>query len=139
VKIVTASPDDLLITSLRKDTAQDEEEALKEIYRRLRPGDPPTVPNATALVKRLFFDPKRYDLTRVGRYKINQKLTLKTDTDMRILDPEDVVSAMRYLFKLRGGEGLLDDIDHLAAAASAPWVNCSPTSAAWALPARSVW
>jgi DNA-directed RNA polymerase subunit beta len=64
-------------------------------------------------VKRLFFDPKRYDLTRVGRYKINQKLTLKVDSDMRILGAEDVVSAMRYLFKLRGGEGLLDDIDHL--------------------------
>ena len=113
VKIVNASPEDLLITSLRKDTARDEDEALKEIYRRLRPGDPPTTPNARALVKRLFFDPKRYDLTRVGRYKINQKLTLKVDSDMRILGAEDVVSAMRYLFKLRGGEGLLDDIDHL--------------------------
>jgi DNA-directed RNA polymerase subunit beta len=113
VKIVNASPEDLLITSLRKDTAHDEDEALKEIYRRLRPGDPPTTPNARALVKRLFFDPKRYDLTRVGRYKINQKLTLKVDSDMRILGAEDVVSAMRYLFKLRGGEGLLDDIDHL--------------------------
>ncbi len=113
VKVVNASPEDLLITSLRKDTARDEDEALKEIYRRLRPGDPPTTPNARALVKRLFFDPKRYDLTRVGRYKINQKLTLKVDSDMRILGAEDVVSAMRYLFKLRGGEGLLDDIDHL--------------------------
>jgi len=65
------------------------------------------------LVKRLFFDPKRYDLTRVGRYKINQKLALKTDSDMRILDANDVVTAMSYLFKLRAGEGLLDDIDHL--------------------------
>jgi DNA-directed RNA polymerase subunit beta len=64
-------------------------------------------------VKRLFFDPKRYDLTRVGRYKINQKLALKTDSDMRILDANDVVTAMSYLFKLRAGEGLLDDIDHL--------------------------
>jgi DNA-directed RNA polymerase subunit beta len=64
-------------------------------------------------VKRLFFDPKRYDLTRVGRYKINQKLGLKTDSDMRILTAEDVVSALRYLFKLRQGDGLLDDIDHL--------------------------
>ena len=113
VKVVNASPDDLLITSLRKDTARDEDEALKEIYRRLRPGDPPTTPNARALVKRLFFDGKRYDLTRVGRYKINQKLTLKTDSDMRILTAEDVISAMRYLFKLREGVGILDDIDHL--------------------------
>ena len=113
IRVVAASSDDLLITSLRKDTARDEDEALKEIYRRLRPGDPPTVPNARALVKRLFFDPKRYDLTRVGRYKINQKLGLKTDSDMRILTAEDVVSALRYLFKLRQGDGLLDDIDHL--------------------------
>jgi DNA-directed RNA polymerase subunit beta len=113
VKVVTASQDDLIITSLRKDPAKDEDEALKEIYRRLRPGDPPTIPNARALVKRLFFDPKRYDLTRVGRYKINQKLTLKTDSDMRILDANDVITAMSYLFKLRAGEGLLDDIDHL--------------------------
>ncbi|TDU64291.1 DNA-directed RNA polymerase subunit beta [Prosthecobacter fusiformis] len=113
VKVIAASQDDLIVTSLRKDPAKDEDEALKEIYRRLRPGDPPTIPNARALVKRLFFDPKRYDLTRVGRYKINQKLTLKTDSDMRILDPNDVISAMSYLFKLRAGEGLLDDIDHL--------------------------
>jgi DNA-directed RNA polymerase subunit beta len=113
IKVVCASSDDLLITTLKKDAAKDEDEALKEIYRRLRPGDPPTVPNARALVKRLFFDPKRYDLTRVGRYKINQKLTLKVESDMRILTAEDVVSALRYLFKLRQGEGLLDDIDHL--------------------------
>ena len=113
VKVISASPDDLLITSLRKDTCPDEDEALKEIYRRLRPGDPPTVPNARALVKRLFFDPKRYDLTRVGRYKINQKLGLNIDTEMRVMTKEDVVSSMRYLFGLREGEGLLDDIDHL--------------------------
>ena len=113
VKVVTGSPDDLLITSLKKDTAPDEDEALKEIYRRLRPGDPPTIPNARALVKRLFFDPKRYDLTRVGRYKINQKLGLKVSSDERILTSEDVVSALSYLFRLREGEGLLDDIDHL--------------------------
>ena len=113
LKCVAATQDDLIIASLRKDVAHDEDEALKEIYRRLRPGDPPTIPNARALVKRLFFDPKRYDLTRVGRYKINQKLTIKVDNEARILTAEDVVSAMRYLFKLRAGEGVLDDIDHL--------------------------
>jgi len=113
LKCVTATQDDLIIASLRKDPAHDEDEALKEIYRRLRPGDPPTIPNARALVKRLFFDPKRYDLTRVGRYKINQKLGIKVDSNERILISEDVVSAVRYLFKLRAGEGLLDDIDHL--------------------------
>jgi len=113
VKVVSATQDDLLIASLRKDVAHDEDEALKEIYRRLRPGDPPTVPNARALVKRLFFDPKRYDLTRVGRYKINQKLSIKVDTNERILTDKDVVSAMEYLFRLRAGKGVIDDIDHL--------------------------
>ncbi|WP_038172743.1 DNA-directed RNA polymerase subunit beta [Verrucomicrobium sp. BvORR106] len=113
IRCVTATQDDLIIASLRKDPAHDEDEALKEIYRRLRPGDPPTIPNARALVKRLFFDPKRYDLTRVGRYKINQKLGIKVDSEERILTAMDVVSSLRYLFKLRAGEGVLDDIDHL--------------------------
>ena len=105
--------DDTLIKSLKKDPAKDEEEALKDIYRKLRPGDPPTVPNARALLKRLFFDPKRYDLTRVGRYKINQKLSLKLSDEDRIMTKVDFVAAMKYLFKLKGGEGVLDDIDHL--------------------------
>src|SRR5688500_19597703 len=62
-----------------KDPTRNEEEALKEIYKRLRPGEPPTTANAKALLKRLFFDPKRYDLGRVGRYKVNQKLGLKAE------------------------------------------------------------
>ena len=75
VKVVdTAVDEGCIVKSLKKDPCKDQEEALKEIYRRLRPGDPPTVANANALVKRLFFDPRRYDLGRVGRYKINQKL-----------------------------------------------------------------
>ncbi|RYD37774.1 MAG: DNA-directed RNA polymerase subunit beta, partial [Verrucomicrobiaceae bacterium] len=112
-KVITVSADDLLLKSLKKDPAKDEEEALKDIYRRLRPGDPPTVPNARALLKRLFFDPKKYDLTRVGRYKINQKLNLKIGEDERVLLPSDFVASIRYLLKLRQGEGILDDIDHL--------------------------
>src|SRR6187397_593974 len=79
VKVVDTSKDDSVIKSLKKDPAHDEEEALKDIYRRLRPGDPPTIPNAKALLKRLFFDPKKYDLSRVGRHKINVKLGLNTD------------------------------------------------------------
>ncbi len=113
VPCVTASHDDLLIKSLRKDPAKNEEEALKDIYRRLRPGDPPTVANARALLKRLFFDPKKYDLTRVGRYKINQKLGLDVDENERVLTAEDFLMSMAYLFGLRRGEGVLDDIDHL--------------------------
>ncbi|MCL4103737.1 UNVERIFIED_CONTAM: hypothetical protein GTU68_059816 [Idotea baltica] len=105
--------DDLLIKSLKKDPANNEEEALKDIYRRLRPGDPPTVANARALLKRLFFDPKKYDLTRVGRYKINQKLSLPTDPDERVMTPTDFLASMKYLLNLKRGEGVLDDIDHL--------------------------
>ncbi len=113
ISIIEVPPDDVLIKSLKKDPAKDEEEALKDIYKRLRPGDPPTIPNAKALLKRLFFDPKKYDLTRVGRYKLNQKLGLKIDSDMRILIPEDFLASLKYLLRLRKGEGVLDDIDHL--------------------------
>ena len=114
IKVVdTASDDGLIIKCLKKDPAKNEEEALKDIYRRLRPGDPPTAANARALIKRLFFDPKRYDLGRVGRYKINQKLGLKDKQDSRVLTKEDLVAATRYLLRLKKGEGSLDDIDHL--------------------------
>jgi DNA-directed RNA polymerase subunit beta len=113
VPAVDIKNDDTVIKALKKDPAHDEEEALKDIYRRLRPGDPPTVANARALLKRLFFDPKKYDLGRVGRYKINQKLALEADLAKRTLEPEDFISAMKYLIGLRRGEGTLDDIDHL--------------------------
>jgi len=113
IKVVDTSLDDgIIIKCMKKDPAKNEEEALKDIYRRLRPGDPPTASNARALIKRLFFDSKRYDLGRVGRYKINQKLGLK-DGDSRILTREDLVAATRYLLRLKSGEGSLDDIDHL--------------------------
>ncbi len=113
VKVISVSADDLLIKSLRKDPAHDEDEALKDIYKRLRPGDPATPANARGLLKRLFFDPKKYDLTRVGRYKINQKLGLKTNEDNRILLADDLIAATKYLLRLVKGDGVLDDIDHL--------------------------
>ncbi len=113
IEVVDTRKDDIIIKSLKKDPASNEEEALKDIYRRLRPGDPPTTANARALLKRLFFDPKKYDLTRVGRYKINQKLNVAVDSDERVLVPEDFVAAMKYLLGLKRGEGILDDIDHL--------------------------
>ena len=82
VKVVDISADDgCIIKCLRKDTCKDQEEALKDIYRRLRPGDPPTIANANALIKRLFFDARRYDLGRVGRYKINQKLSINVSLE----------------------------------------------------------
>ena len=113
VDVVDAKDDDTIIKSIKKDPAHDEEEALKDIYRRLRPGDPPTVANARGLLKRLFFDPKKYDLGRVGRYKINQKLGIEVDLAERTLTKEDFIGAMKYLITLRKGEGILDDIDHL--------------------------
>src|ERR1700726_3400076 len=89
VKVIDISNDDTVVKALRKDPAHDQEEALKDIYRRLRPGDPPTVAKARALLKRLFFDPKKYDLGRVGRYKINQKLGINVDPTERILTDKD--------------------------------------------------
>ena len=111
--IDTAADEGAIIRALKKDPTRNEEEALKEIYKRLRPGEPPTTANAKALLKRLFFDPKRYDLGRVGRYKINQKLGLKVEIEQRILESGDIVSATKYLVRLKKGEGVVDDIDHL--------------------------
>src|SRR5216684_7009602 len=113
IKVVDTTVDDgIIIKCMKKDPTKNEEEALKDIYRRLRPGDPPTAANARALIKRLFFDPKRYDLGRVGRYKINQKLGIKGG-DSRILTKADLEAATKYLLRLKKGEGSLDDIDHL--------------------------
>ncbi len=101
VKVIDISHDDTVVKALRKDPAHDQEEALKDIYR------------ARALLKRLFFDPKKYDLGRVGRYKINQKLGINVDPTERILTDKDFIAAIKYLINLRRGEGTLDDIDHL--------------------------
>ncbi|AOS43438.1 DNA-directed RNA polymerase subunit beta [Lacunisphaera limnophila] len=111
--IDTTSDEGAIIRALKKDPTRNEEEALKEIYKKLRPGEPPTTANAKALLKRLFFDPKRYDLGRVGRYKINQKLDLKIDLENRILESADVVAATKYLVRLKKSDGIVDDIDHL--------------------------
>lgn len=113
VQVVDTKNDDTIVKSLKKDPAHNEDEALKDIYRKLRPGDPPTVQNSRSMLKRLFFDPKRYDLGRVGRHKINQKLGVDVPDAVRILTKEDFVAAMKYLVELRLGEGLVDDIDHL--------------------------
>jgi len=114
VDVVDVSWDDgLFLKTVVRDPTHGEEEALKEIYHKLRPGDPPTVSNARQLIKRLFFDPRRYDLGRVGRYKMQQKLGLDRKSNSRVLEKEDLVAALRYLINLRRGEGTVDDIDHL--------------------------
>ena len=106
----------VLSETLRKDGVMTQDEALLEIYRKLRPGDPPTRETAWELFKGMFFDPKKFDLSRVGRMKFNIKLHDALDAtplDRRVLEAEDFYSTIRYLFKLRRNIGTSDDIDHL--------------------------
>ncbi len=128
VRVVNVSSDEgLLLKTIQKDPTHNTDEALKDIYVKLRPGDPPTTSNAKQLLKRVFFDSRRYDLGRVGRYKIMQKLgklweevegklkarEMTSDRDSRVLETADLIAAIRYLTTLRRGEGMVDDIDHL--------------------------
>ncbi len=101
----------LFLKSVQADTTRTVDEALKDLYQKLRPGDPPTTASARQMIKRLFFDEARFSLSRVGRYKIQQKLGIKSDS--LTLEVDDVVEALRYLLMVRMGEGTLDDIDHL--------------------------
>lgn len=104
---------DYLLKCMQRDTATTKDEALKEIYRRMRPGDPPSIPNAIQLLERLFFDVKRYDIGLVGRYKINKKLNINVPENVRTLTKEDMIAATKYLMNLRCTAGKVDDIDHL--------------------------
>ncbi len=106
----------IITNTLKRDSVRKPEEALIEIYRKLRPGDPPTLDTATALFEGMFFDPRKYDFSRVGRLKFNIKLyenQAATELDKRTLTPEDFYGTIRYLLKLRKNIGLVDDIDHL--------------------------
>ena len=106
----------IITNTLRRDSINKPEEALIEIYRKLRPGDPPTLDTATALFEGMFFDPRKYDFSRVGRLKFNIKLYENQDPsglDKRTLTPEDFYGTIRYLLKLRKNIGMVDDIDHL--------------------------
>jgi DNA-directed RNA polymerase subunit beta len=115
---------DVLITSARgespiikntlaKDPTSSEAEALEQIYSLLRPGEAPNLETARQALERLFFNPKRYDLGRVGRYKINQRLKVNIPSDHSVLTREDFVAIIRYLLELSEGQGYTDDIDHL--------------------------
>jgi DNA-directed RNA polymerase subunit beta len=103
----------LIKNTLLKDPTRAEDEALKQIYSLLRPGDAPNKETAKQALERLFFSPKRYDLGRVGRYKINQRLGLPTSPDTTVLTVDDFVAILRYLVELHEGRGHTDDIDHL--------------------------
>jgi len=99
--------------TLRKDPTADEGEALSAIYSLLRPGEPPNLDTARTALERVFFNPKRYDLGRVGRYKINQRLHLDVPRSKTVLTRDDFVAILRYLIDLSEGTGFTDDIDHL--------------------------
>ena len=102
--------------ALRQDKASNEEEALKEIYKRMRPGEPPTYEAAKEYFHRLFFDPDRFDLSEVGRLKINKKFGFSDDEvplSCRVLRKEDIIEVVRYMMKLRVGQAQVDDVDHL--------------------------
>jgi DNA-directed RNA polymerase subunit beta len=103
----------LIKNTLGKDPTRSEKESLSQIYALLRPGDAPDMSTAKQALERLFFSPKRYDLGRVGRYKINQRLGLKTPASTTVLTKEDFVAILRYLVELHEGRGHVDDIDHL--------------------------
>jgi DNA-directed RNA polymerase subunit beta len=102
-----------LRNTLLQDRIQTPQEAILEIYRRMRPGDPPTLENATAFFNNLFFNPDRYDLSKVGRLKLNHRLKLKVPLEHGTLRKEDILEVVRYLMELRNGHGVVDDIDHL--------------------------
>jgi DNA-directed RNA polymerase subunit beta len=97
----------------REPTVKTKQEALVDIYKRLRPGEPPTVDNAQNLLNNLFFNPRRYDLGRVGRYKLNHRLGLKVEESHRCLTKEDFIEIVRHIIKVNNGREEPDDIDHL--------------------------
>src|SRR5215208_541222 len=99
--------------TLKKDAIKTHEEALVEIYRRLRPGDPPTLDSSRSLFENMFFNPQKYDFSRVGRLKLNTKLKLNTPLDEKILHPQDFYEVIKYQLKLRRNPANVDDIDHL--------------------------
>ncbi len=116
IKLITSevSPDqDLIVNTLRKDTAHTQEEALFAIYRQLRSGEAPDLDTAQSLIDKLFFNDKRYDLGDVGRHRMNDKLKLKIEETKTVLTVEDIIEIMKYIIELRLGHQNVDDIDHL--------------------------
>lgn len=105
--------DEAIVTTLEKDPTTNKKEALIEFYRRLRPGEMATEDAAEQLLKNLFFDPRRYDMAAVGRYKVNKKLELNIPEDVRHLTIEDITHTIGYVIKLINGQGKTDVIDHL--------------------------
>ena len=113
VDAVTKVNDPLILNTLADDSATSHEDALMRIYARLRPGNPPQLEKAQTLFVEKFFDENRYRLGRVGRFRINRKFDQNVPETVMTLRSEDLVNSLKYMFKLRSGEGYVDDIDHL--------------------------
>jgi DNA-directed RNA polymerase subunit beta len=105
---------DYIRNTIEKDTTKNQAEALIELYEKMRPGEPAVLDNAKQMLHQMFFDPRRYDLAEVGRYKMNRRLKINVDEKTTVLSPLDVVAAIRYLIQLQNGKGKTDDIDHLS-------------------------
>jgi len=104
---------DIIVSTLNKDSCEDTNQALAEIYRKLRPGEPHTMESAHNMFRSLFFNPQKYNFSRIGRLKMNIKLDLDHPLEEKTLSPLDFVDVIKYLLRLRSGEGTIDDIDHL--------------------------
>lgn len=111
---ITMDEWNLIENSLDKDTTASQEEALLELYEKMRPGEPATLDGSREFLHKTFFDPRRYDLGDVGRYKLNRRLKLDVDDETTVLTKEDIVATVKYLVRLQNGEGKVDDIDHLS-------------------------
>ncbi len=130
--------------TLRVDETADQTAARIAIYRMMRPGEPPTEDAVEALFQRLFYSEESYDLSRVGRMKVNSRLSRPTGEGSMVLQDEDILETIKILVNLRNGKGEVDDIDHLATAAcvvSANWPKTSsvPACRVSSAPSRNVW
>jgi DNA-directed RNA polymerase subunit beta len=113
LEVIKEVGDTIVLKSLEEDTSSTHEEALLKIYARLRPGNPPQLEKARTLFQEKFFEPNRYRLGRVGRFRLNRKFESSVSADHMVLDPTDILNAIRYIGQLRRNEGHIDDIDHL--------------------------
>ena len=113
LKSDSSSGPDVINNTLKRDSTNSEKDAFEYIYRQLRAGDAPDLETAKNLVERMFFNPKRYDLSNVGRHRLNNKLNLDIDSAKTILTNEDIIAIIKYLLELRNGKRTPDDIDHL--------------------------
>ena len=113
LEVIDEAADPLMLNTLSEDPSNDHEEALLRIYARLRPGNPPQLEKARALFKEKFYDENRYRLGKVGRFRINRKFKQNVGEDEMVLRAEDFINTLKYMMRLRDGEGIVDDIDHL--------------------------